>query len=339
MHAMVLNKLAGPLEWTELADRAPGPGEIRVKVSACGVCRTDLHVVDGELPDPKVPIIPGHEVVGRIDQIGPGVTELRVGERVGIPWLGHTCGVCPYCRGGQENLCDRPLFNGYTRDGGFATAMVADARFALPLGESGTDVAAAPLLCAGLIGWRSLAIAGAGQKLGLYGFGAAAHIVAQIAERQGRSVFAFTRPGDVPAQSFARRLGVAWAGGSDEMPPLPLDAAIIFAVVGDLVPLALKAVRKGGRVVCAGIHMTDIPSFPYRLLWEERQLVSVANLTRQDGIDFLRLAPGFGIVTQTKSYPLEQANEALADLRGGRFEGAAVLVPGTTWRPHEWLWP
>ncbi len=327
MHAMVLKKLETALEWTELADRQPGLGEIRVKVAACGVCRTDLHVVDGELPDPKVPIIPGHEIVGRIDAIGSAVEGLRMGERVGIPWLGHTCGVCPYCIGGQENLCDHPLFNGYTRDGGFATAMIADARFAFPLGEAGSDVAVAPLLCAGLIGWRSLRIAGKGKTLGLYGFGAAAHIVAQVAKWQGRSVLAFTRPGDVATQAFARRLGATWAGGSDELPPEPLDAAIIFAPAGDLVPLALKAVRKGGRVVCAGIHMSDIPRFPYRLLWEERQLVSVANLARQDGIAFLPLATEIGIVTETTSYPLNQANQALADLRAGRFEGAAVLVP------------
>jgi len=327
VHAMVLKKLRTALEWTELADPQPGPGEIRVKVTACGVCRTDLHVVDGELPNPKLPIIPGHEIVGRIDALGTGVDGLQVGERVGIPWLGHTCGVCPYCLGGEENLCDRPLFTGYTRDGGFATATIADARFSFPLGEEGRDIALAPLLCAGLIGWRSLAIAGTGKKLGLYGFGAAAHIVAQVAKWQGRSVFAFTRPSDVATQTFARSLGATWAGGSDEIPPELLDAAIIFATVGDLVPLALKAVRKGGRVVCAGIHMSDIPSFPYRLLWEERQLVSVANLTRQDGIDFLRVVPEIGIVTKTTRYPLNQANQALADLRAGRFEGAAVLVP------------
>jgi propanol-preferring alcohol dehydrogenase len=327
MHAMVLKKLGAALEWTELTDRQPGPGEIRVNVAACGVCRTDLHVVDGDLPDPKVPIVPGHEIVGRIDAIGAGVERLRVGERVGIPWLGHTCGVCPYCMRIQENLCDQPLFTGYTRDGGFATATIADARFAFPLGETGSDVALAPLLCAGLIGWRSLVIAGEGKNLGLYGYGAAAHIIAQVAKWQGRTVFAFTRPGDVATQVFARRLGATWAGGSDETPPERLDAAIIFATVGDLVPLALKAVRKGGRVVCAGIHMSDIPSFPYQLLWEERQLVSVANLTRQDGIDFLRLVPEIGIVTETTRYPLDQANRALADLRAGRFEGAAVLVP------------
>jgi len=324
---MVLRQLNGPLEWSELADRAPGPGQIRVRVAACGVCRTDLHVVDGELPDPKLPIIPGHEIVGRIDAVGPGVDALSVEQRVGIPWLGHTCGVCRYCIGGKENLCDAPLFTGYTRDGGFATATIADARYAFPLGEAGEDAALAPLLCAGLIGWRSLLMAGDGKRLGLYGFGAAAHIVAQAARSQGRAVFAFTRPGDAASQAFARRLGAAWAGGSDELAPEPLDAAIIYASIGDLVPLALKAVRKGGRVVCAGIHMSDIPAFPYRLLWEERQLLSVANLTRQDGLDFLRLAPQMGIVTQTSAYRLQQANQALADLRAGRFEGAAVLLP------------
>jgi propanol-preferring alcohol dehydrogenase len=327
MHAMVLKSLRSPLEWTELTDREPKQNQIRVKILACGVCRTDLHVVDGELPDPVLPIIPGHEIVGRIDAIGPDVTGLSIGERVGIPWLGHTCGVCPYCRSAHENLCDHPLFTGFTRDGGFATAAIADARFAFPLGEEGSDVSLAPLLCAGLIGWRSLVIAGEGQKIGLYGFGAAAHILAQVAKWQGRSVFAFTRPGDLATQGFARSLGVIWAGGSDEMPPEPLDAAIIFATDGDLIPMALKTVHKGGRVVCAGIHMSDIPSFPYQILWEERQLVSVANLTRQDGIDFLKLAPEIGIVTKTNVYPLVKANEALAELRAGRFEGAAVLVP------------
>ncbi len=327
MKAMVLNRSKTPLQWTDLPDRQPGSGEIRVKVLACGVCRTDLHVVDGELPNPSSPIIPGHEIVGRIDALGTDVEGLRLGERVGIPWLGHTCGVCPYCVSGRENLCDHPLFTGCTRDGGFATATVADARFAFPLGEAGADVALAPLLCAGLIGWRSLTIAGDGRRLGLYGFGAAAHIVAQVAKWQGRSVYGFTRPGDVATQAFARTLGVTWAGGSDEMPPDLLDAAIIFATVGDLVPMALKALRKGGRVVCAGIHMSDIPSFPYRLLWEERQIASVANLTREDGVEFLRIAPEIGIVTTTTTYPLNKANEALADLRAGRFEGAAVLVP------------
>jgi propanol-preferring alcohol dehydrogenase len=327
MQAMVLNRLGGPLVWSDLADRQPGPNQIRVKVAACGVCRTDLHVVDGELAHPAVPIIPGHEIVGRIDAIGAGVEGLRLQQRVGVPWLGHTCGTCQYCRSHHENLCDDPLFTGYTRDGGFATATIVDARFAFPLSETGSDEALAPLLCAGLIGWRSLVIAGDGKRLGLYGFGAAAHILAQVAVWQGRAVFAFTRPGDTTSQAFARNLGAIWAGGSDEMPPEALDAAIIFAPVGDLVPAALKTVRKGGRVVCAGIHMSDIPGFPYNLLWEERQLVSVANLTRQDGIDFLGLAPQIGIITTTTRYPLRQANEALADLRVGRFEGAAVLVP------------
>jgi propanol-preferring alcohol dehydrogenase len=259
------------------------------------------------------------------------VKGLEIGERVGIPWLGHTCGVCTSCRVQRENLCDRPLFTGYTRDGGFATATIADARFAFPLGEpvgpSGSDESLAPLLCAGLIGWRALTITGDGKRVGLYGFGAAAHILAQVAKWQGRSVFAFTRPGDHATQDFARGLGAVWAGGSDQAPPEPLDAAIIFATAGDLVPTALKAVRKGGRVVCAGIHMSDIPSFPYSMLWEERQLLSVANLTRQDGLDFLALVPEMNIVTKTTRYPLRQANEALADLRAGRFEGAAVLVP------------
>ena len=327
MQAMVLTKIGAPLEWTELPEPKPGPGEIRVKVEACGVCRTDLHVVNGELPNPVLPVIPGHEIVGRIDAFGAGVMDVELGERVGIPWLGHTCGCCPYCMAHRENLCDHPLFTGYTRNGGFATAVIADARFSFPLGEVGSSVAIAPLLCAGLIGWRSLVMAGEAQKIGLYGFGAAAHIMAQVAQWKGMSVYAFTRPGDTATQAFALNLGAVWAGGSDQSPPKLLDAAIIFATVGDLVPLALKAVRKGGRVVCAGIHMSDIPGFPYSLLWEERQLMSVANLTRQDGIDFLKLVPDIGIVTKTTVYPLFEANEALADLRAGRFEGAAVLVP------------
>jgi len=327
MQAMLMKKVGAALEWTELADPRPGPGQIRVQVAACGVCRTDLHVVDGELPQPTVPIIPGHEIVGRIDALGSGVEGLRLGERVGVPWVGHTCGVCPYCVVHRENLCDRPLFTGYTRDGGFATAAIADARFAFPLGEVGSDVELAPLLCAGLIGWRSLVRAGGGSNLGLYGFGAAAHIVAQVAQWQERNVFAFTRPGDATSQAFARRLGAKWAGGSDETPPEPLDAAIIFAAVGDLVPLALKAVRKGGRVVCAGIHMSDIPALPYALLWGERQLRSVANLTRADAIEFLKLAPQMAIRTTTTTYRLDQANQALDDLRAGRVQGAAVLVP------------
>jgi propanol-preferring alcohol dehydrogenase len=327
MQAMVLNKLNSELQWSELADRMPGPGEIRVKVSACGVCRTDLHVVDGELPNPKLPIIPGHEVVGRVDMIGERVDTFKPGERVGVPWLGYTCGVCGYCQSGRENLCDRPLFTGYTRDGGYATAAIVDARYAFALGEEGSDASLAPLLCAGLIGWRSLSICGEAKNLGLYGFGASAHIVAQVAKWQKREVFAFTRPGDLKTQAFARRLGAAWAGGSDEAAPQALDGAIIFAPIGGLVPTALRAVRKGGRVVCAGIHMSDIPAFPYSILWEERQLLSVANLTRQDGLDFLRLAPAMNIVTQTTTYPMQQANQALSDLRAGRFEGAAVLLP------------
>jgi len=326
MHAMVLKRARSALEWTQIADRDPLPGQIRLRVTACGVCRTDLHVIDGELPDPKVPIIPGHEIVGRIDAIGDGVEGLQLGQRVGVPWLAHTCGVCPYCRSQAENLCDQPLFTGYTRDGGYATSTVADARFAFPLGDAGSDESLAPLLCAGLIGWRALGIAGDGKRLGLFGFGAAAHILAQVAQWQGRSVFAFTRPGDLATQGFARSLGATWAGSSDETPPQALDAAIIFATAGELVPLALKAVRKGGRVVCAGIHMSDVPSFPYSVLWEERQLLSVANLTRQDGLDFLGLVPKIGIVTKTTRYPLQQANRALADLRAGRFEGAAVLI-------------
>lgn len=324
---MVLNELRTPLKLIERADPLPGPNEIRVKIGACGVCRTDLHVVDGDLPGPKLPIIPGHEIVGRVDALGAGVRELEFGQRVGVPWLGHTDGTCRYCLAGQENLCDRPLFTGFTRDGGYASAVIADARYSFPLSEAGEDVALAPLLCAGLIGWRSLVMAGEGKRLGLYGFGAAAHIIVQVAKWQGRTVFAFTRSNDLAAQAFARKRGADWAGGSDERPPEPLDAAIIYATAGELIPLALKAVGKGGRVVCAGIHMSDIPRFGYDLLWEERQLLSVANLTRSDGIEFLRLAPQIGIVTSTAPYPLSRANEALDDLRAGRFEGAAVLVP------------
>jgi propanol-preferring alcohol dehydrogenase len=327
MHAMLLNALHAPLVYTELPDRLPGAGEIRVAVLACGVCRTDLHVVDGELPDPILPIIPGHEIVGRIDAIGSGVETLKIGQRVGIPWLGYTCGVCAFCLSQRENLCDRPRFTGYTRDGGFATSVIADARFAFALGEDGADANIAPLLCAGLIGWRSLKMAGPAKNLGLYGFGAAGHIVAQIARAQGRSVFAFTRDGDVTAQQFAMRVGAVWAGGSNAAPPEKLDAAIIYAPVGELVPLALAALQKGGRVVCAGIHMSDIPSFAYQLLWEERSLISVANLTRADGIEFLAAAPAMNLDVQVKTYPLKRANDALADLRAGRFSGAAVLLP------------
>ncbi|WP_115718016.1 zinc-dependent alcohol dehydrogenase family protein [Gallaecimonas mangrovi] len=327
MHAMVLNDIGKPLVWTELADPIPGPGEVRLSVLACGVCRTDLHVVNGELPNPVLPIIPGHEIVGRIDAIGEGVSGFSIGDRVGVPWLGHTCGHCAYCQQQQENLCDHPQFTGFSRHGGFATAVVADHRFVFALGEEGDAVAMAPLLCAGLIGWRSLAMAGSAKRLGLYGFGAAAHIIAQIACQQGREVYAFTREGDTSTQDFAKTLGAVWAGGSQQLPPVPLDAAIIFAPVGALVPLALKAVRKGAKVVCAGIHMSDIPSFPYALLWQERQLVSVANLTRQDGIGFFEQLHRFNVEVQTTRYPLLKANQALADLSAGRFDGAAVLVP------------
>ena len=324
---MVLERLGEPLRLVERPDPEPSDGEVRIEVRACGVCRTDLHVIDGDLPDPKLPIIPGHEIVGRIDVIGRGVTGLAIGACVGVPWLGRTCGHCQFCLSGRENLCDHPLFTGYTRDGGYATHVIADARYTFKLPDGGDDVATAPLLCAGLIGWRSLRLAGNGQKIGLYGFGAAAHIIAQVARWQGRDVFAFTRSGDTAAQAFARKMGACWCGASDDRPPGELDSAIIYAPVGALVPAALKAVRKGGRVVCAGIHMSDIPSFPYSLLWEERELISVANLTRQDGEEFFAIVPQAKVVTQTVSYPLVRANEALADLRAGRLQGAAVLVP------------
>jgi len=324
---MLLEQIGQPLQLRELPVPQPGPGEVRVRVLACGVCRTDLHVVDGELPEAPLPIIPGHEIVGLVDALGEGVTGFEPGQRVGIPWLGHTCGTCSYCQHAEENLCDAPQFTGYTRPGGYAEYVVADARFAFALGEEGDPVALAPLLCAGLIGWRSLVKAGDGKRLGLYGFGAAAHIVMQVARWQGRDVYAFSRPGDLAAQDFARSLGAVWAGDSGELPPVPLDAAIIYAPAGELVPAALRALRKGGRVVCAGIHMSDIPSFPYDILWQEREVVSVANLTRQDGLEFFPVAAQVGIHTETHAYPLEQANQALDDLRNGRFQGAAVLVP------------
>lgn len=327
MEAMVLTAPRRPLERVRRADPQPGPGQLRIRVEACAVCRTDLHIVDGELSCPRLPIVPGHEIVGRVDAIGSFVRGFALGQRVGVPWLGRTCGHCSYCASDRENLCDDPLFTGYTRDGGFATHTVADADFAFHLDEAGDPVAMAPLLCAGLIGWRGLRLAGEGQSVGLYGFGAAAHILAQVCLWQRRQVFAFTRPGDDDAQDFARTLGVHWAGGSDQQPPEPLDAALIFAPIGALVPAALRAVRKGGRVVCGGIHMSDIPSFPYRLLWEERQLLSVANLTRADAREFLALAPRVGVRTQTVRYDLFAADQALADLRDGRLQGAAVLVP------------
>ena len=326
MRAMVLRRPGERLAMEERPDPKPGPGQIRVRIEGCGVCRTDLHVVDGELPDPKLPIVPGHEIVGRVEAAGEGV-DLKIGARVGIAWLAHTDGTCPYCKSGRENLCDHPLFTGYTRDGGYATHTIAEAAFVFPLTDDLDPVATAPLLCAGLIGWRSLKMAGDGRTVGIYGFGAAAHIISQVCRWQGRRVFAFTRPGDAAGQAFARSMGAEWAGGSDEEPPEPLDAAILFAPVGGLVPSALAAVRKGGRVVCGGIHMSDIPSFPYRLLWEERSVASVANLTRADGREFLALAPEAKVRTTTTPYPLDKANEALDDLRKGRLEGAAVLTP------------
>lgn len=327
MKAMVLERSGTLLVPVQRPDPAPGVGEIRLRVEACAVCRTDLHVVDGDLTHPKLPLVPGHEIVGIVDAVGPGVEPTRLGRRVGVPWLGHTCGACPYCRSGSENLCDAPLFTGYTRDGGFATHVVADSDFAFDLDSDADPVALAPLLCAGLIGWRSLKRAGEGRRIGLYGFGAAAHIIAQVCAWQGREVYAFTRPGDAEAQRFARDLGVTWAGGSDEASPVALDAAIIFAPIGELVPAALKAVRKGGRVVCGGIHMSDIPSMPYTILWEERELVSVANLTRSDAQEFFPVARAARVRTHTTAYPLGRANEALDDLRQGRLSGAAVLVP------------
>jgi alcohol dehydrogenase, propanol-preferring len=329
VRAMVLDRAGEPLRARDLPDPEPGPGEIRLVVAACAVCRTDLHVVDGELDRPALPLVPGHQIVGRVDRVGTGVTRFAPGDRAGVPWLGRACGACRFCRSGRENLCDAPEFTGYTRDGGFAELAVADARFALPLPAAlGGDAEVAPLLCAGLIGHRALRMAGDGRRLGLWGFGAAAHIVIQIAVHQGREVHAFTRPGDARSQAFARSLGAVWAGGSDESSPAPLDASILFAPVGSLVPAALAATDKGGRVVCAGIHMSDIPSFPYHLLWGERSLVSVANLTRQDGADLVALAERAPIATEVTRYDLADANRALADLRGGRIDGAAVLVTG-----------
>ena len=327
MKAMVLHEVGKPLELVERPDPEPKAEELRVRIEACAVCRTDLHVVDGDLPNPKLPLVPGHEVVGIVDAVGEGVPPARIGSRVGIPWLGHTCGHCGYCKSGAENLCDDPLFTGYTRDGGFATHAVADAAYAFDLPMAADPVALAPLLCAGLIGWRSLKKAGEGRRMGLYGFGAAAHIIAQVCRWQGRQVYAFTRPDDRQAQAFAQELGAAWVGGSDEPPPAPLDAAIIFAPVGSLVPAALKAIKKGGRVVCGGIHMSDIPQMPYALLWEERQVVSVANLTREDAQEFFPTAAAANVRTHTVVYPLADANRALDDLREGRLSGAAVLIP------------
>ena len=327
MQAMVLDAPGSPLRLTELPMPGPSARQLLLRVLACGVCRTDLHIVDGELTDPKLPLVPGHEIVGRVEAIGSEVEGFAVGDRVGVPWLGSTDGTCPYCRNGEENLCDNARFTGYQIDGGYASHTVADARYCFHLPEGYSDAEAAPLLCAGLIGYRSLKMAGDAARLGIYGFGAAAHIVAQVARYQGREVFAFTRAGDIRAQHFARELGAAWAGGSDETPPERLDAAIIFAPVGALVPAALKASRKGGVVVCGGIHMSDIPAFPYDILWEERVVRSVANLTRADAREFLALAPRAGVKTTVVEMPLGGANEALSRLRQGELTGAAVLIP------------
>jgi propanol-preferring alcohol dehydrogenase len=326
MYAMVLEAPGRPLLLHERPVPVPGPEEVLVRIAACAVCRTDLHVVDGELPEPKLPLIPGHEIVGRVESTGTAVNHLHRGQRVGIPWLGWTCGHCPFCRTNRENLCDEARFTGYTIDGGYAEFTVAHASFVIPLPDSFDDVSAAPLLCAGLIGYRSLKKAGDARRLGIYGFGAAAHIIAQVARFQKRDVFAFTRPGDSTAQAFATRLGAVWAGGSDELPPVKLDAAIIFAPAGPLVPAALRALEKGGTLVCGGIHMSDIPAFPYRDLWEERTICSVANLTRRDAEEFFALAPLVPVRTETQTFPLDQANIALARLRSGQLTGAAVLV-------------
>jgi alcohol dehydrogenase, propanol-preferring len=326
MRAMLFDGTSPLLREVELPDPVPGEGELLIDVRACGVCRTDLHVVDGDLKHPKAPVIPGHEIVGTVAAIGRGVTGFAPGDRVGVPWLGHTCGHCRFCLHGRENLCDTPGFTGYTIDGGYAQRTVADARYCLHLPRQYSDVEAAPLLCAGLIGYRTLAMAGDAERIGIYGFGAAAHIVAQVARHQGRSVYAFTRPGDAAAQQFARRLGAVWAGGSDELAPEALDAALLFAPVGALVPAALRAVTKGGTVVCGGIHMSDIPAFPYAWLWEERRIMSVANLTREDGAAFMAIAARHTLEIEVTPYPLARANDALADLRDGRLTGAAVLT-------------
>lgn len=327
MKAIVFTGAGTPLAAREIAQPQPDADQVLIRVGACAVCRTDLHIVDGELTDPKLPLVLGHQIVGVVAGQGAAVERFAVGDRVGVPWLGWTCGVCSFCRSGRENLCDRARFTGYQIDGGFAEFAVADHRFCFPIPASYTDVDAAPLLCAGVIGYRSLRLAGDATRLGLYGFGAAAHIIAQVAIHQGREVYAFTRPGDTATAAFALELGAVWAGGSDTLPPERLDGALIFAPVGPLVPTALRAMAKGGTVVCAGIHMSDIPGFPYADLWDERVIRSVANLTRQDAAEFLVLAPAVPVRTRTVTYPLASANEALDDLRHGRFEGAAVLVP------------
>ena len=326
MRAMLFEKTHQPLRMAEVPIPKPGVGQVLVRVRACAVCRTDLHVVDGELSKPKLPLIPGHEIVGIVEEKSTGVDRFKIGDRVGIPWLGWTCGICSYCVGGHENLCDQARFTGYTIDGGYAEYTVADQRFCFPIPDSYGDAEAAPLLCAGLIGYRSLVKAGNGKRLGIYGFGAAAHIVAQVARYQKRDIYGFTRPGDEEAKKFALALGAVWAGGSNELPPFQLDAAILFAPVGELVPQALRSLAKGGIVVCGGIHMSDIPSFPYEILWEERSICSVANLTRRDGEEFLALAPKVPVRTKVQTFPLEEANVALNQLRSGKVQGAAVLV-------------
>jgi propanol-preferring alcohol dehydrogenase len=326
MLAMILERSGGLLKKTELPVPAPAAGELLIRVHACAVCRTDLHIVDGELTRPKLPLIPGHEIVGTVAQLGSAASRYRIGNRVGVPWLGWTCGACESCRNHQENLCDAAKFTGYTLNGGYAEYAVADERFCFPVAPSYNDAEAAPLLCAGLIGYRCLVKAGGGKRIGIYGFGGAAHIIAQVANYQQRQVYAFTRPGDDAAKAFALSLGAAWAGGADELPPQVLDAAIIFAPAGELVPQALKTVRKGGTVVCGGIHMSDIPSFPYSILWEERTVTSVANLTRRDGEEFMALAPKVPVRTEIETFPLEAANDALNHLRRGQIHGAAVLT-------------
>jgi alcohol dehydrogenase, propanol-preferring len=326
MYAMVMRAAHAPLEAAYIEDQSPGAGQVRLDVLACGVCRTDLHVIDGELPHPKLPLVLGHEIVGRVVELGTGTTRFAIGDRVGVPWLGWTDGTCRFCRSGRENLCDNARFTGYTIDGGYAEATIADERYCFPIPAEFGDVEAAPLLCAGLIGYRSLLAAGDASTIGMYGFGAAAHLVAQVAINQGRRIFAFTRPGDANAQQFARGLGATWAGGSDDGPPEPLEAAIIFAPVGSLVPIALATVVKGGTVVCAGIHMSEIPAFSYDLLWEERVIRSVANLTRRDGEEFLQIAARVPIHPTTERFPLSQANDALRRLRDGQLTGAAVLT-------------
>ena len=326
MRAMLFEKAGQPLRSAELTGPQAGAGQVLIRVRACAVCRTDLHITDGELNEPKLPLIPGHEIIGVVEKIGAGVSRFKLGDRVGVPWLGWTCDACEFCRSGRENLCDQARFTGYTLDGGYADYAVADPRFCFAIPDSYSDTEAAPLMCAGLIGYRSLVKAGEGKRLGIYGFGAAAHIISQVAKYQNREIYAFSRPGDEGAQKFARRLGAVWAGGSSELPPVKLDAAIIFAPAGELVPQALRALKKGGTVVCGGIHMSSIPSFPYSILWQERSICSVANLTRRDAEEFLPLAARIPVRTEVQTFPLERANEALEKLRSGQVNGAAVLL-------------